>query len=112
MLLLINYHRRLAKSKQTETYFAMIVNAASQEMDFIVKAENLSNDVAGPLARKACLLLSSCLCFFELMKENELLWNMEDSISKSIVNSLLTISKNCNLKLIIKALTMTFRGYL
>lgn len=95
MLLLVNYHSRLAKSKQNETYFMMVVDAAAAEMDFIAKAENLSKDVAAPIARKANLLMSSCICFFELMKENELIWNMDDTASNHIVETLLSISKNC-----------------
>lgn len=98
MLLLINYHKRLARSKMNESLLLLIIHSCTAEMELMSRIENPTKEITEPMAKRGSLLLSSCICYFEVLRENELLWNIEDNTSNSIVESLLNICKYCKLR--------------
>lgn len=91
----MNYNKRLARSKLNETHFMLMINACTNEMEAVSKSENPTKEIAEAMAKRASLLLSSCICYFELLRDNELLWNIEDDFANKLVEALLNICKYC-----------------
>ena len=97
MSLLVNYNRRLPKSKLNEDLYLEIIRCTALELKNITKAETLGKDAQQAMLRKALLLLCSTVAIHETLKENELLWNSEESTLVHITDSLLAIIRDCNL---------------
>ena len=95
MSLLVNYNRRLPKSKLNEELYLDIIRTTSLELKNTIKADNLSKENLQVMLRKAHLLLCAAITIHETMKENELLWNSEESTLIQITDSLLSIIKDC-----------------
>lgn len=110
MSLLVNYNRRLPKSKLNEDLYLDIIRTTSLELKNTIKADSLSKENLQVMLRKAHLLLCATITIHETMKENELLWNSEESTLIQITNSLLSIIKDCKLWLR-KASTRTSPRY-
>lgn len=97
MTLLVNYNRRLAKSKMDENLYIDIIKMTSVEIKNVAKAENFTKESAMQLARKAQVLLCATITMHETLKENELLWNIDDSLGDQITDSLMGVVQDCKI---------------
>lgn len=97
LMLVINYNRRLPKSRLTDSFFLEVVRQTRIEMNIVATADTLAKDQNSTTGRKAQLLLSATITVFELMKDSDLIWSIEDDSTSQTCESMLNIVKDCNL---------------
>ena len=96
-MLLVNYNRRLPKSRLTDAFFLEVVRQTQAEMHVIATSESLAKDQSSTTGRKAQLLLGATITVFEMMKDQDMIWSIEDDSTSKTCESLLSIVKDCRL---------------
>ena len=94
MLLLMNYNKKLAPSKLNDVMFIEIIRCTQEEMLTVTKGDATTNEIAAIQYKRATLLLSSCICMFEIL--SPVLSGFEDEVNQKIADSLLHICKECS----------------
>jgi hypothetical protein len=95
MLLLMNYNKRLAKSRLNEVFFLHILQATDAQIKASLEPEAFAKEQILGQVRKVSLLISTSICMFEVLRENYLLSGLEEDISQSLSDALLNICKEC-----------------